>query len=150
MIVYTYDMKSMHYLLLVIAGLLASCGSPDYFLKEASKGDPHATLSLRNGSTQITKIDGKYPPEDAGATVRLKPGQHTLEVSAQGQQVGPLNGILGMPGREISSQAIMPADLAPGKFYRPDSSLNAAGTYFFLRDEAGMRSSITRSYTSGY
>lgn len=143
-------MKSMHYLLLLITGFLVSCGSPDYFLKQESKGDPHATLSLRNGATQITKIDGKYPPEKGGATVRLKPGSHTLEVSTQGQQVGMLNGFLGVPGREVSSQAIMPVDLAPGKFYRPEASMNAAGTYFYLRDEAGLRSSMTRSYTSGY
>ena len=143
-------MKSIHYLLLCITGLLVSCGSPDYFIKQASKGDPHATLSLKNGATQITKIDGKYPPEEAGATVRLEPGPHTIEVATQGQQVGVFNGILGTPGREISSQAIMPVDLAPGKFYRPDASMNAAGTYFFLRDEAGLRSSLTRSYTSGY
>lgn len=140
----------MHYLLLVLAGFLVSCGSPNYFLKEASKGDPHAVLSLRNGATQITKIDGKYPPEEGGATVRLEPGAHTIEVATQGQQVTIFNGLFGAPGQEVSAQAIMPVDLGPGKFYRPEATINAAGTYFFLRDESGIRSSLTRSFTSSY
>jgi len=109
--VYRSDMKSMHYLLLVLAGFLVSCGSPNYFLKEASKGDPHAVLSLRNGI---------------------------------------FNGLFGAPGQEVSAQAIMPVDLGPGKFYRPEATINAAGTYFFLRDESGIRSSLTRSFTSSY
>jgi|GEM_PF-4962382 len=143
-------MKSFSILLLLFTGLFVSCSSNDYFIKEAGKRSPHAVLTLSNGPTQITKINGKYPPEKATTSVRLEPGSHTVEVSSTGQQATVFGGFFGGATQEISSQAIMQVDLAPGKTYRPEATLNAAGTYFFLRDENGNRSSVTRSYTSGF
>ena len=134
----------------LLSGFLASCSSPDYFIKEAKKKSPHAILALPSGATQVVKIDDKFPPEGGGATVRLTPGKHTLTVESQGQQTSLLGGLLGTSGQEVSSQAVMQVDLAPGNYYRPDATLNAAGTYFFLRDENGIRSASTRSYTSSY
>jgi len=148
--VYMSVMKSYPLFLMALLGLLASCSSSDYFVKEAKKRAPHAVLALRNGPTQINKINDKYPPEDAGTTIRLAPGKHRLEVSSTGQQAIVMGGLFGAPSQEISSEGIMQVDLAPGKSYRPEATLNAAGTYFFLRDENGNRTSVTRSYTAGF
>ena len=129
---------------------MSSCGAPDYYIKEEGKRSPHATLMLRHGATKVLKIDNKYPKEDAGASVRLSPGQHTIEVATQGQKVNVLGGLLGVPSQEISSQAIMQVDLAPGATYTPEANLTNAGTYFYLRDQSGMRYSKTRAYSSAY
>lgn len=142
-------MKSIQFLVILCAGFFVSCSSPDYFYKQSSKGQPHATLALRNGTTQVLKIDGKYPPEKATATVRLEPGQHLIEVATQGQR----SSYLGFPGYtrpEITAQGLMTADMAPGKTYRPEANIRSSGTYFFLRDEGGIRSAATKAHSAHY
>jgi len=129
---------------------LASCGSPNYFYEQESKRAPHAQLSLRNGATQILKINGKYAPQDTGAFVRLTPGRNQIEVATTGQQATVFSGLFGAPGVELSAQAIMHVDVAPGKYYRPESVVQPAGTYFFLRDENGIPTGRTRAYSSAY
>lgn len=142
-------MKTLTFLSL-LSLFFVSCGSTNYFLKEVSAKDPHASISLRDGTTQVIKIDGKYPPEDAGHSIRLAPGAHTLEVSSQMQQTGFLNSFLGAPGREITSQTTMQVDLAPGKSYRPSCNVGGRGAAFFLIDQTGHRSNFTRAYSRAY
>lgn len=142
-------MKNFLFLSLLL-GFFASCGSPNYFIKQADAGDPHATLAVKNGTTQIVKVDGKYPPEGA-EMIRLQPGVHTLEVNSQASQMGALNALLGLPGRDVSTQTTMEVDLAPTKTYRPDCNINGArGASFYLIDQAGIRSNFSRAYSQGY
>jgi len=143
-------MKRIHLLLLLALGSIVSCGAPNYFIKEEGKRSPHAVLALRDGATQIIKIDNLYPPEEAGATVRLKPGKHTLEVATAFNQNGVLNTLLGTPGQQKSSRGILHVDLAPGQSYRPDASYQSGAVYFFLRDGSGLTSQAARSYSTSY
>ena len=143
-------MKNIFLLSLILA-VLTSCGSQSYFIKQADDNDPHAVLVLKDGATQVVKIDGKYPPEDAPASVRLEPGLHTIDVTHQATQVGFLNSILGTAGREVTTHSTMTVDLAPGKRYRPScNSYGSSGASFFLIDQSGVRSNFTQSAVQNF
>ncbi len=142
-------MKKFSTLALLIV-FLVSCGSPNYFFKQADASDPHAILAVKNGTTQVVKVDGKYPP-DGAEMIRLEPGVHTLEVNSQASQMGAFNALLGLPGRDVNTQTTMQVDLAPSKTYRPDCNINGArGASFYLIDQSGIRSNFSRAYSQGY
>lgn len=146
-------LKSFFFLSLLLPSVcvLFSCGSSEYFLKQVDEDDPHASLSLRNGTTQVVKIDGKYAPEEALYSIRLKPGKHLIEVTHQASQIGGLGAFLGLPGRDLSASATMEIDLVPGRSYRPECNVSGSqGAVFYLVDQNGLRTNLTRAATQTY